>query len=158
MSAIAREISTGTASQTTVAPAFHKRRTVVVDDSPLFLEAVCALLELNPEIEIVGVAADGINAIEVVASSHPELVLMDVDMPKLDGLNTALLMSTRFPDIRIVLMSAEDSEELRADCEACGATAFVHKLYFLQQFSHAVDHVELGEVHRRAQWPFDFLG
>jgi DNA-binding NarL/FixJ family response regulator len=126
-----------------------------VDDSPLFLEAVCALLELNPEIEIVGVAADGINAIEVVATLKPELLLMDVEMPKLDGLNTALLISTRFPEIRIVLMSAEDSEALRADCEACGATAFVHKLYFLQQFSHAIDRVDFGEVHGRAQWPFD---
>jgi DNA-binding NarL/FixJ family response regulator len=126
-----------------------------VDDSPLFLEAVCALLELNPEIEIVGVAADGVNAIEVVSSLLPELVLMDVDMPYLDGLNAALLISTRFPSIRVVLMSAEDSDELRADCQACGAAAFVHKLYFLQQFSYALESVDLCDANG-AQWPFDY--
>jgi CheY-like chemotaxis protein len=142
MSATARAIHTGTPRQSAIAAGFQRRRTVVVDDSPVFLEAACALLELKQDIEIVGIAANGVNAIEVVASLRPELVLMDIDMPYLDGLNAALLLSTRFPDVSIVLMSAEDSAELRADCQACGAVAFVHKLYFLEHFSRALESVD----------------
>jgi DNA-binding NarL/FixJ family response regulator len=130
----------------------------VVDDSPLFLEAACALLELNQQIEIVGVAADGVNAIEVVASLLPELVLMDIDMPYLDGLNATLLISTRFPGIRVVLMSAEDSDELRADCQACGAVAFVHKLYFLDHFSKALESADLCDLAADAHLPFERRG
>jgi DNA-binding NarL/FixJ family response regulator len=142
MSAIARTISTGTPHPPAIATEFERRRAVVVDDSPFFLEAACALLELNQDIDIVGVAADGVNAIEAVASLGPELLLMDINMPYLDGLNAALLISTRFPSVAIVLMSAEESDEIRADCQACGAVAFVHKLYFMEQFSRALECVD----------------
>ncbi len=142
MSATARAIHTGTPRQSAIAAGFQRRRTVVVDDSPVFLEAACALLELTKDIDIVGIAANGVNAIEVVASVRPELVLMDIDMPYLDGLNAALLLSTCFPDVSIVLMSADDSDEIRADCQACGAVAFVNKLYFLEHFSRALENVD----------------
>lgn len=119
-------------------------RTVVVDDSPTFLEVICALLELEENIDVLARATDGVSAVEVVADLRPDLLVMDIDMPYLDGLNAAMLISARFPRTRIVLMSGDDSPELRADCIACGADAFVHKPQFRRAFPRALSRMQVG--------------
>ena len=113
----------------------QRLRTVVIDDSPTFLEVVCALMERENELDIVARGKNGIEAIELVAKLNPDLVVMDVDMPKLDGLMAALILSCSFPETRIVLMSAEDSPELRMECMGCGAEAFIQKARFRQEFA-----------------------
>jgi len=107
---------------------------VVVDDSDNFLEVICALLERDDDLDLVARGHDGLEAVEIVARLRPDLLVMDIDMPRIDGLTAALIISTRFPSTQIVLMSAEDSRELMADCMACGAAAFVHKPRFRQEF------------------------
>jgi response regulator RpfG family c-di-GMP phosphodiesterase len=67
------------------APGMKRIRTVVVDDSPTFLQVACTLLELDPLIDLVARASKGGQAIEAVLKLQPELVLMDVHMPYLDG-------------------------------------------------------------------------
>src|SRR5690242_4075849 len=64
----------------------RRLRTIVIDDSATFLEVVCALLERDNELDIVARGTNGKEAIELVAKLHPDLVVMDVDMPELDGL------------------------------------------------------------------------
>ena len=118
----------------TVRDTHHRLRTVVVDDSETFLEVVCALLECDDNVDVVGRGHDGEEAVEMVAKLRPDLLVMDIDMPYLDGLSAALVISTHFPSTLIVLMSAEDSRELRADCQACGAAAFVQKSRLRQDF------------------------
>lgn len=113
-------------------------RTIVIDDSPSFLDVVCELLEREDVIDLIARGQDGLDAIEMTAKLNPDLVLMDIDMPKLDGLNAALIISARFPLTRIVLMSAEDSPQLRADCVACGVTSFVNKARFKEDFARAL--------------------
>lgn len=115
---------------------FGPRRlsTVVVDDSPSFLEVVCALLEQDDELDLVARGQDGIEAIKIVAALRPDLIVMDIDMPHLDGLNAASIISRCFPETKVVLMSAEESPELQADCRACGAFGFVSKTRFRQEF------------------------
>jgi len=113
-------------------------RTIVIDDSPSFLEVICELLEREDVIDIIARGCDGMEAIEMTAKWNPDLVLMDVDMPQLDGLNAALIISTRFPSTRIILMSVDDSPQLRADCVACGGTSFVNKSRFKQDFDRAL--------------------
>src|SRR5215467_4751150 len=79
------------------APGMKRIRTVVVDDSPTFLQVACALLELDPLIDLVARASKGGQAIETVLKMQPELVLMDVHMPYLDGLTLAWFFARRFP-------------------------------------------------------------
>src|SRR5437868_6497520 len=111
-------------------PEAQRLRTIVIDDSSTFLEVLCALLDRDEDFDIVARGRDGTEAIELVAKLSPDLVVMDIDMPRLDSLNAALIISNCFPSTRVVLMSAEYSRELRADCVACGAIAFVHKARF----------------------------
>ena len=117
-----------------LSPEPPRLRTVVIDDSAMFLEVACALLERDDELDVVARGRNGREAVDIVAKLSPDLVVMDIDMPQLDGLTAALIISCSFPSTRIILMSAEDSYELRADCMACGAEAFVHKPRFRQEF------------------------
>lgn len=113
-------------------------RAVVVDDSPAFLEASCSVIELTYEIDVIAKAGDGIAAIQAVADLRPDLVVMDINMPGLNGLTAASIISERFPNTGIVLMSAEDSRELREACKACGAEAFVYKVQFGKELQSAL--------------------
>ena len=112
----------------------NRIRTVVVDDSPTFLQVACKLLELDPAIDLVARAGKSGEAIETVMKTKPDLVLMDVNMPYLDGLTLAWFFAHRFPSARVVLMSTDESPELRKACEDAGAFDFVHKENFRQEF------------------------
>lgn len=114
-------------------------RILVVDDSPDFLEVVCSLLGLEDFIETVGTAKDGSGAIQAVSDLHPELVLMDVQMPYMNGQTTALLLSQHFPEVKVILMSADESLQTRIACRSSGARAFVYKPAFRTQFFTALE-------------------
>ena len=116
-------------------------RTVVVDDSPTFLQVACELLELDPLIDLVARAGKGGEAIETVFKLQPDLVLTDVHMPYLDGLTLAWFFTRRFPAARVVLMSADNTPELREACEAAGAFDFVHKENFREEFGAILQRV-----------------
>jgi two-component system chemotaxis response regulator CheB len=115
-------------------PDLNRIRAVVVDDSPTFLEVACALLEMDPAIDLVARAGKGGEAIEIVMKLKPDMVLMDVNMPYPDGLTLAWFFAHRFPSARVVLMSTDESAELRDACEEAGAFDFVHKENFRQEF------------------------
>jgi two-component system response regulator DesR len=102
------------------------------------MEVVCTLLELDYQIDVVARVGDGAEAIEAVAKLRPDAVLMDVDMPLLDGLNAAMVISTRFPETRIVLMTAFEYPGLRAEAQACGAVVFIDKTMFREELPQAL--------------------
>lgn len=116
-------------------------RTVVVDDSETFLQVSCELLELDPLINLIARADTGGEAIETVMKLKPDLILMDVHMPYLDGLTLSWFFAHRFPSARVVLMSSENTPELRQACEESGALDFVHKENFRQEFRAALQRV-----------------
>src|SRR5438552_12492980 len=106
---------------------------LVVDDSPTLLHAICALLEPHEAVHVVGRAMDGQEALEAVDSLDPEFVLMDVAMPRMNGLRATRLISQHFPETKVLLMSSEDSRYLREECLTAGAVAFVYKPKFLKE-------------------------
>jgi DNA-binding NarL/FixJ family response regulator len=110
-----------------------RKRTLVVDDSATILHAICALLDHHQVVEIVGRAENGSETLDRVHTLHPELVLLDADMPGMSGLRTALLLSQLHPEIEIVLMSMDTGAPFRAACSGCGATAIIYKPKFLNE-------------------------
>jgi DNA-binding NarL/FixJ family response regulator len=97
-------------------------RTLLVDDHPLFLDGLKNLLTLRG-IEVVGTARDGMEALDKARTLRPEIILMDIQMPKLDGLAATRLVKAELPDIKIVMltMSAEDEDLFEAIKNgACG--------------------------------------
>jgi DNA-binding NarL/FixJ family response regulator len=100
---------------------------MLVDDHASFRASARWLLETEGYV-VVAEAASGESALETVADAQPELVLLDVGLPGIDGFQVALAMRARCPRARIVLTSSRDLADLGADrVSACGAAGFVHK-------------------------------
>ena len=86
-------------------------RVVLVDDQPLFRTAIGTLLDAQGDIEVVGHADDGRQALDVVAATLPDVVLLDLEMPVLNGLEAARVLRERHPDVRIVMLTVNDDDE-----------------------------------------------
>ena len=100
-------------------------RVLIADDRPRSRSGLKAVLALRPEIEIVGEAADGQEAVRLVAECRPDVVLMDARMPVLDGVGATRLIKERWPEVRVVVLTIDAS--YRADALAAGADAFLVK-------------------------------
>jgi DNA-binding NarL/FixJ family response regulator len=102
------------------------RRVVVVDDHAGFRRCACTLLAAEG-FEVVGEAADGEEALAVVAAVAPELVLLDIQLPDLDGFAVAEQLLARDPELAIVLVSSRDRSQYGDLVETTGARGFVTK-------------------------------
>ncbi len=89
-------------------------RTIVADDSSFVRESLWRLIGQIPQIEVVGMANDGIEALELVSLSKPQLVLMDFQMPKMDGLEAACMIRDLDPLVKIIIMTAHDLQKVQA--------------------------------------------
>jgi DNA-binding NarL/FixJ family response regulator len=91
-------------------------RIVVADDQASVREGLALMLDLLPDIEVVGTAADGAQTLELVGSLHPDAVLLDLHMPVMDGTETARRLSAEHPDVAIVVLTtyADDASVLGA--------------------------------------------
>src|SRR6516165_8853481 len=109
MATVAEPVFSAVEAQPVSIPTSARRRirTVVVDDSETFLQVVCELLELDPLVDVVARADRGGEAIETVMRLKPDVVLMDVHMPYLDGLTLAWFFGERLPSASVVLMSTD---------------------------------------------------
>ena len=116
----------------------RRLRTMVVDDSDTFLKIISSVLDLEDIIDLVGAASDGVEAIDMVTRLKPELILMDVNMPGMDGLSTARLVTRMFPGPVVIMMSSDDTPSLRAACRLAGAFDFVRKGSFRAEFEAAL--------------------
>jgi two-component system, NarL family, invasion response regulator UvrY len=101
-----------------------------VDDHPMFLDVAREVVAATPGFEWVGGAVSGAEALDAVTKLSPGLVLLDVRMPGMDGIETAERISERDPDVVIVLMSIEDSAVLAPAAAISGAAALIHKREF----------------------------
>jgi DNA-binding NarL/FixJ family response regulator len=108
-------------------------RVVIIDDSEDFRIVICELLKMLFAIEIVGVGSNGFEALELTAQKAPDLVIMDVNMPVLDGISAAGLIRHHFPTTTILMMSGDDSPEMRGRCLRVGADGFTPKRWLAKQ-------------------------
>jgi len=102
-------------------------RIITVDDQPLFREAARAIVALTPGFEVVGESADGASAIEVARRVDPDMVIVDVRMDGMDGIDTTRQLKRDDATRVVVLVSSADVRELTALAESCGAAAIVRK-------------------------------
>ncbi|WP_328466538.1 response regulator transcription factor [Actinoplanes sp. NBC_00393] len=102
-------------------------RVLVVDDQQLVREGLTALLELTDGVEVVGSAADGARALELVAEHRPDVVLMDLRMPVLDGITATARVREQFPDVAVVVLTTYADEDSIAGALAAGARGYLTK-------------------------------
>jgi DNA-binding NarL/FixJ family response regulator len=100
---------------------------LLVDDHDLVRAAVERLLDMVPEIEVVGSAGGGVPALRLVPCVRPDVVLMDLSMPEMDGVQATRAIVAAFPAVRVVAFSAYSEPELVADAFQAGVTGYVLK-------------------------------
>jgi hemolysin D len=83
-------------------------KVLLVDDLRVVREKLKSLLRLHPDIQVIGTAIDGNNAIEQLEYLHPDIILLDLDMPRLDGIETAKIIDREYPDIDVIVLSSHD--------------------------------------------------
>ncbi len=115
----------------------------IVDDSPPYLEALWSLMEFENLIDVIGAAMSGVGAVRAVSDLDPDLILMDVHMRPMSGPAAALVISEMYPRTKVILMSSEDSQQLRAECLSCGAHSFVSKANLMKELPVAIDQLGL---------------
>jgi DNA-binding NarL/FixJ family response regulator len=119
-------------------------RVLTVDDQELFREAARALVDRTPGFEVVGESADGASAIRLAREVDPDMVILDIRMGGLDGIDTARRMNAEDPTRVLVLASSADVQELSALSEPTGAAALVRKHWLTPRLLRG-----LWVVHRR---------
>jgi DNA-binding NarL/FixJ family response regulator len=102
-------------------------RLLIVDDHEIFRRGLRALLEPSSEWQICGEAVDGLDAVEQCKSLKPDIVVLDVSMPRLNGLEAARLIRRENPESKIVIITQHDSPQIRSAALEAGARAFVTK-------------------------------
>jgi DNA-binding NarL/FixJ family response regulator len=103
---------------------------LTVDDQPYFRVAALDVIAATPGFETVGEASSGEEALGILEAVAPQLVLVDVRMPGMDGIETARRIKAAHPEIVVVLVSIEDGADLPAGAESSGAAALVSKQGF----------------------------
>jgi two-component system invasion response regulator UvrY len=102
-------------------------RVLVADDKPQFLRAARSVVERTAGFELVGEATSGEEALELAASLRPDLMVIDITMPGIGGIEAARLIVDRYPNAVAVLVSTYAEEDLPPAARSCGAVGYIHK-------------------------------
>jgi DNA-binding NarL/FixJ family response regulator len=122
-------------------------RVLIVDDHPLVRVGIRSIIEKNPGVEVVGEAATGREALKLVRSKLPNLVLLDIAMPELGGLEALPRLTKDFPDVKVVVLSAYGTEDYVSRALRSGASGYVLKLAAPHELGQAVRSVAQGDIY-----------
>jgi DNA-binding NarL/FixJ family response regulator len=119
---------------------------LLVDDQALVRGGLRLIVEAEPDLQVVGEAADGVEAVALAARLHPEVVLMDVRMPVLDGITATQRLLHRVPQAKVIMLTTFDLDEYVLDAFRVGASGFVLKTAPPGQLVAAIRTIVLGEA------------
>ena len=125
---------------------FEKIRVVIADDHPVVRTGLRLMLDMGERIELVGEAADGGAAIHLVSELRPDVVLMDLRMPTMDGLEAIEHIRATFPHIAIIVLTTYDEDELMLRSLQAGVRGYLLKDSGLETVLQAIEHAARGEV------------
>jgi DNA-binding NarL/FixJ family response regulator len=122
-------------------------RVLVVDDQEMVRAGFSALLDAQPDLEVVGQAGDGAEAVELAAELHPDVILMDVRMPVMDGLAaTRQILAAGAPDTRVIMLTTFDLDDYVYAALRAGASGFLLKHSTPDELAAAVRVVAAGDA------------
>jgi two-component system, NarL family, response regulator NreC len=121
-------------------------RVLIADDHTIVRSGVRLLLEAEIDIEVIGEALEGNQAVELSASLKPDVVLMDIAMPGMDGLEATRQIKSRFPEIQVLVLTMHRSDEYFFEILEAGASGYLLKGADTSDLVKAVRFVHRGEV------------
>ncbi len=122
-----------------------KIKVLVVDDHTIVRDGICALLALAADIEVVGIAANGIEALQIVRAQQPDVVLMDIAMPIMGGLEATRRLSKEFPKSRVLILTQYDDKEYVFPVIDAGACGFISKVAASAELAEGIRSVCHGD-------------
>jgi len=122
-------------------------RVVLADDHTLVRAGIRALLEKLPGVEVVGEASDGREVLNLVRTKGPDVVLMDIAMPGLNGLEAAARMAKEFPAVRVIILSMHHNEEYVWRALKAGVAGYLLKKAATAELATALQRVMRGEIY-----------
>jgi DNA-binding NarL/FixJ family response regulator len=132
-------------------PQLPRLRALIADDSDLYAEALALTLELEPGLAVVGRARDGSEAVELALALRPDVILMDLDMPAIDGIAATKAVVQALPSTRIVMVTASADEGDRRRAMDAGVVAYVRKGGFAGELFDAIFGATERSAERAAQ-------
>jgi len=122
-----------------------KIRVLVVDDHAIVRDGICALLSRAGDMEVVGEASNGEEAMEMTKKLNPDVVLMDIAMPVLSGLEATRRICREMPGIRVLALTQYDDKEYVFPLIQAGALGFISKTSASSELTSAIRYVDRGE-------------
>jgi DNA-binding NarL/FixJ family response regulator len=119
---------------------------MIVDDHQLMRDGLVRLLSLEPDVEIVGTCCDGKEAVQKVGTLNPSLVLMDIRMPELSGIQATKQIKTEHPEVEIVLLTMHDEDDYVFEGIAAGASGYLLKDSSREELISTIQQVHAGQA------------
>jgi len=119
-------------------------RVLVVDDDPLVRTALAHFVSRDPEIEVIGQAETGRAAVEFIEKSRPDVVMMDVQMPEMDGIEATAAITARWPEVRVLAVTTLDGSDTVLPMLSAGASGYMLKDSSAESILAAVREVHSG--------------
>ncbi|MGV1718644.1 response regulator [Vibrio furnissii] len=120
---------------------------VIVDDHRVVLEGFMARLEMEPEIEVIATASNGLEAIDVVKQHRPDVILMDVSMPIMNGIDATRLIKEEVPNAKVLMLTMHDNREYIMKVMQAGAVGYMLKEISAENMVQAIKTVNLGSTY-----------
>lgn len=122
-----------------------KVRILIADDHDVVRSGLRALLRISPEFSIVGEAVDGEEAVSLSEKTKPDVVIMDVSMPNLDGIAATRLIKERMPEVKVIILTVHEDEEYAYQILRAGASGYVLKNAGKKDIFKAIESAMSGE-------------
>jgi DNA-binding NarL/FixJ family response regulator len=119
-------------------------RILLADDHPVVRDGLVAILSTQPDFEVVGEAGNGRSAIQLVQELNPDLILLDMEMPEMDGVETLQILRADNPDVRVIVFTAFDTDERILTAVQAGAQGYLLKGVPRQDLFNAIRVVHNG--------------
>jgi len=123
-----------------------RTRLLLADDHDLFREGLAGLINAQPDLEVVGQASDGLEALTLARDLHPDLIAMDINMPMCDGLEATRLIRAEWPEICILILTVHDEDEKLFEAIKAGASGYMLKNVGSADFLRGVRSILAGEA------------
>jgi two-component system response regulator NreC len=125
--------------------AMKKIRVLIAEDHTIVRQGLCALLRCEPDIEVAGEASDGLEAVELAAKLKPDVILMDIGMRNLNGLDATRKIKKTLPHIRVLVLTMFDNEEWIFQVLKAGATGYLIKDSAMTDLISAIRAIHRGD-------------
>lgn len=122
----------------------EKINILIADDHTMFLEGIVSLLENEKNINIIGKATDGKSALEIIKKSIPDILLLDISMPEMDGIAVTKVIKEKYPSIKILIVSTHSNIQMIAKLIRMEVNGYLLKNAEKQELLHAIQIIQNG--------------